>query len=190
MLASVRRARIRSMNLSGSAIWLLWLRIASIFTGRSKTGPGDAYPDFLVVDSETLQPLMVIETKASQDDFDKAIGEEKTISPELEKKLREALALISQPREFCILVSDTIRWYLEERFDFRAPERTTEEFLYELQETNLLTPDQKVSLSEFLKRFEPTSKAKAWAWLANLASPNRREGLSAFLEKRKPAWRE
>jgi hypothetical protein len=48
------------------------------------------------------------------------------------QKLREALALIGQPREFCILVSDTIRWYLEERFDFHAPERTTEEFLYEL----------------------------------------------------------
>src|SRR4051794_15580383 len=30
------------------------------------------------------------------------------------KKLQEALALLSQPREFCILVSDTIRGYLEE----------------------------------------------------------------------------
>ncbi len=67
------------------------------------------------------------------------------------QKLREALALIGQPREFCILVSDTIRWYLEERFDFHAPERTTEEFLYELQGTNLLTPEQKDSLGEFLK---------------------------------------
>jgi hypothetical protein len=68
------------------------------------------------------------------------------------QKLREALALIGQPREFCILVSDTVRWYLEGRFDFRAPERTTEEFLYELQGTTLLTPDQKESLSEFLRR--------------------------------------
>ena len=68
------------------------------------------------------------------------------------QKLQEALALINQPREFCILVSDTIRWYLEERFDFHAPERTTEEFLYELRQNNLLTPDQKESLGEFLKR--------------------------------------
>src|SRR5436190_4479186 len=68
------------------------------------------------------------------------------------QKLQEALALIGQPREFCILVSDTVRWYLEERFDFRAPERTTEEFLYELQATSLLTPDQKQSLGEFLNR--------------------------------------
>lgn len=79
------------------------------------------------------------------------------------QKLQEALALLGRPREFCILVSDTVRWYLEERFDFHAPERTTEEFLYELKGTNLLAPDQKDSLGEFLKscdlvkfaRYEP-----------------------------------
>ena len=79
------------------------------------------------------------------------------------QKLQEALAVIGQPKVFCTLVSDTIRWYLEERFTFHAPERTTEEFLYELQETDLLLPDQKDSLSEFLKgcdlvkfaRYEP-----------------------------------
>jgi hypothetical protein len=59
---------------------------------------------------------------------------------------------MGQAREFCIAVSDTVRWYLEERFEFRAPERTTEEFLIELQATNLLTPDRKQSLSEFLQR--------------------------------------
>lgn len=77
--------------------------------------------------------------------------------------LEEALALLSQPKPFCILVSDTIRHYLEERFNFRAPERTTEEFLHELQKTDLLLPDQKESLGEFLKscdlvkfaRYEP-----------------------------------
>jgi hypothetical protein len=68
------------------------------------------------------------------------------------RKLEEALALIGQPREFCILVSDTIRGYLEERFNFHAPERTTEEFLYELRETNLLTPEQKESLGHFLQQ--------------------------------------
>ena len=68
------------------------------------------------------------------------------------QKLRDALAFIGQPREFCILVSDTVRGYLEERFDFHAPERTTEEFLHELRGTNLLTPDQKNSLGEFLQR--------------------------------------
>jgi len=68
------------------------------------------------------------------------------------RKLEQALDLLHNPREFCILVSDTVRWYLEERFDFHAPERTTEEFLYELQSTSMLTPDQKQSLGVFLER--------------------------------------
>ncbi|HEY3914475.1 MAG TPA: hypothetical protein VGN61_08320 [Verrucomicrobiae bacterium] len=79
------------------------------------------------------------------------------------QKLREALALIEQPRPFCILVSDTIRVYLEERFNFHAPDRTTEEFLHELKATDRLLPDQKESLGEFLSvcdmvkfaRYEP-----------------------------------
>jgi hypothetical protein len=76
------------------------------------------------------------------------------------QKLQAALALISEPRAFCIAVSDTLRWYLEERFDFRAPERTTEEFLYELQGTNLLTAAQKDSLREFLNRCDLVKFAK------------------------------
>jgi len=68
------------------------------------------------------------------------------------KRLREALLFMDQPREFCIRVSDAVRWYLEERFNFRAPERTTEEFLVDLQRTDLLTAAQKRSLAEFLER--------------------------------------
>jgi len=79
------------------------------------------------------------------------------------QKLQEALALISEPRPFCIAVSDIVRLYLEERFNFHAPERTTEEFLHELKQTELLLPDQKQSLGEFLSvcdmvkfaRYEP-----------------------------------
>ena len=80
------------------------------------------------------------------------------------QKLQAALTLIHDPRLFCIEVSTIERVYLEERFNFHAPERTTEEFLIELQSTDLLLPDQKLSLSEFLQscdlvkfaRFEPT----------------------------------
>jgi hypothetical protein len=83
------------------------------------------------------------------------------------QRLQAALALIHDPRLFCIEVSGVIRVYLEERFDFHAPERTTEEFLLELQATQLLTPDQKQSLGEFLQscdlvkfaRYEPTESA-------------------------------
>jgi len=76
------------------------------------------------------------------------------------QKLGEALALIAQPKPFCIAVSDTLRGYLEERFTFRAPERTTEEFLHELQATTLLTPAQKTSLGNFLTNCDLVKFAK------------------------------
>jgi len=76
------------------------------------------------------------------------------------QKLAEALALISQPKPFCILVSDTARAYLEERFSFRAPERTTEEFLRELGGTDLLALEQKESLGKFLESCDLVKFAK------------------------------
>jgi len=83
------------------------------------------------------------------------------------QRLQHALTLLSDPRAFCTLVSDAIRVYLEERFEFHAPERTTEEFLLELQSSPLLSLDQKQSLEQFLQscdlvkfaRFEPTEIA-------------------------------
>src|SRR4051794_27312980 len=82
------------------------------------------------------------------------------------QKLAAALQLISDPKAFCTVVSDTLRVYLEERFLFHAPDRTTEEFLIELQTTHHLTPDQKISLADFLQncdlvkfaRFEPAEQ--------------------------------
>lgn len=74
--------------------------------------------------------------------------------------LQRALELIGQPKAFCILVSDTVRLYLEERFAFHAPERTTEEFLRELSATNLLSVEQKESLGRFLENCDLVKFAK------------------------------
>jgi hypothetical protein len=74
--------------------------------------------------------------------------------------LERALAFIVEPKQFCTLVSDTIRVYLEERFNFRAPERTTEEFLRELQATDLLSPEQKEKLASFLESCDLVKFAK------------------------------
>jgi len=68
------------------------------------------------------------------------------------RKLEQALSLIYEPRPFCISVSDTLRAYLEEAFSLRAPERTTEEFLDELQSSALLSFSQKQLLGDFLIR--------------------------------------
>jgi hypothetical protein len=76
------------------------------------------------------------------------------------QKLDEALALIAQPKPFVIAVSDTARAYLEERFNFRAPERTTEEFLRELSGTDLLAAEQKDSLGNFLESCDLVKFAK------------------------------
>lgn len=64
----------------------------------------------------------------------------------------EALRSINRPEPFCVLISDALRLYLEERFEWHAPERTTEEFLDELRASPRLTVDQEISLSDFLTR--------------------------------------
>src|SRR3989441_1282878 len=76
------------------------------------------------------------------------------------RKLQEALDLLHQPRPFCILVSDALRSYLEEAFSMRAPERTTEEFLDELQSSALLSYSQKQLLGDFLMRCDLVKFAK------------------------------
>jgi hypothetical protein len=79
------------------------------------------------------------------------------------RQLEAALGLYDQPKPFCIIVSDAVRFYLEERFGLRAPERTTDEFLGDLSRSSALTDHQKESLTHFLSacdmvkfaRYEP-----------------------------------
>ena len=74
------------------------------------------------------------------------------------------MAYVNDPKTFVSVCSDAVRVYLEESFNLRAPERTTEEFLYELQVSNQLADNVKTSLGEFLSRcdlvkfarYEPT----------------------------------
>lgn len=76
------------------------------------------------------------------------------VSPEQKahQQLDAALRLLSEPKVFCSTVSDAVRYYLEERFHFRAPERTTEEFLLELQTSSRLNDGQKRALGGFLEQ--------------------------------------
>jgi len=68
------------------------------------------------------------------------------------ERILQARAWIEQPKPFCIAVSDALRLYLEESLRLRAPERTTEEFLDELQASAQLSREQKRALAEFLER--------------------------------------
>jgi hypothetical protein len=84
-------------------------------------------------------------------------------------KLREAEQLLHDPNAFCVLVSNTIRQYLEARFSLHAPDRTTEEFLLEVTHSPQLSAEQKQTLGSFLEacdlvkfaRFEPTQEQLA-----------------------------
>jgi hypothetical protein len=53
---------------------------------------------------------------------------------------------------FYVDVSRVLRDYLEERFGLRAPERTTEEFLRELEGGDQLARDHRAELERFLSQ--------------------------------------
>ncbi len=77
------------------------------------------------------------------------------------ERLRAALDMIHNPERFCVALSDAVRVYLEERFDLRAPERTTEEFLAEIQASSLLSELQQRLMGDFLTRCDLVKFARA-----------------------------
>ena len=77
------------------------------------------------------------------------------------RQLEAALEYLHDPDRFCVLVSSAILSYLEERFDLHAPDRTTEEFLDELQGSHHLNEEQKQSLANFLTECDMVKFAKS-----------------------------
>ena len=77
------------------------------------------------------------------------------------KLLAEALTQIHDPDRFCVLVSDAVRRYLEERFELRAPEQTTEEFLEELKHNERLSLPHKELLVGFLNECDLVKFARS-----------------------------
>lgn len=77
-------------------------------------------------------------------------------------------------KEYYSQVSDTVRLYLENRFNLKAPERTTEEFLQEMATTSHLSQDQQQLVGDFLAesdlvkfaRYGPTEKEIAGVFAA------------------------
>jgi hypothetical protein len=75
----------------------------------------------------------------------------------------EALALpqSGHAERFHILVSDTVRRYIELRFDLHAPSQTTAEFLEATKNAPQLTPAQQSLLRDFLERCDLAKFARA-----------------------------
>ena len=63
-------------------------------------------------------------------------------------------------KEFYERISDILRHYIEHRFELKAPERTTEEFLFELQYADVLSGTDKDNLKEFLTHCDLVKFAK------------------------------
>lgn len=56
-----------------------------------------------------------------------------------------------QLKEYYSELSDITRYYIEERFNIRAPEMTTEEFLHSLDSSSVMNMHQKEILKDFLQ---------------------------------------
>lgn len=72
----------------------------------------------------------------------------------------EDLVEAGRIKEFYERISGILRYYIEDRFDLHAPERTTEEFLAELQRTEVLAASDKDVLGEFLVHCDLVKFAK------------------------------
>jgi len=69
----------------------------------------------------------------------------------LEALLAEKLLERGEVKLFYARISDVLRRYIENRFGLHAPERTTEEFLAELRERDVLRHEHKELLKEYLE---------------------------------------
>jgi hypothetical protein len=80
--------------------------------------------------------------------------------------VKQDLVKAGKIKEFYECISDILRHYIEHRFELRAPERTTEEFLAELTSANVLGKTDQQRLREFLQhcdlvkfaRYSPTTE--------------------------------
>jgi hypothetical protein len=69
---------------------------------------------------------------------------------------------------FYTRLSDIVRHYLEGRFGLRAPERTTEEFLYEIARDSALAPEHQALLGLFLQEADLVKFARFRPGLADM----------------------
>lgn len=74
---------------------------------------------------------------------------------------REQLVEKGEYKTYYIRVSDILRHYMEDQFQLRAPERTTEEFLAEIQHNAVLGLQEQLLLRAFLRHCDLVKFARA-----------------------------
>jgi hypothetical protein len=131
-------------------LWWLWVLLALVVLGVI------AYWFW-----KRRKPTTAAETVAPPSAYEVAIREL--------QRLREDNPPVE---EFYTRLSDIVRRYLEGQFGLRAPERTTEEFLYEVAQDNALAQEHKDLLGAFLQesdlvkfaRYQPGEEDKKRAF--------------------------
>ncbi len=78
----------------------------------------------------------------------------------LRSLIKQDLVKAGKIKEFYESISDILRHYIEHRFNLRAPERTTEEFLAELTSANIFDKQEHKHLAEFLQHCDLVKFAK------------------------------
>ena len=107
------------------------------------------------------RPTIATETVAPLSAYEVAIQA-------LRQLLDENLMGRGEVEAFYTRLSDIVRHYLEGRFGLRAPERTTEEFLYEVSRDNALTPEHQELLGVFLQEADLVKFARFRPGLADM----------------------
>ncbi len=69
---------------------------------------------------------------------------------------------------FIIEVSRILRVYIQDRFELRAPHRSTEEFLSEASQSQLLSPEHQELLGDFLRQCDLVKFARRSAALGQM----------------------
>lgn len=78
----------------------------------------------------------------------------------LKKLAEENLVSQGMIKEFYIRLSNIVRYYIENRFSVKAPDMTTEEFLFSLKGADWLSASQKEALKGFLNCCDMVKFAK------------------------------
>lgn len=76
------------------------------------------------------------------------------------RRLEAALRRLDDPSAFCTELSLVLREYIEERFEWNAPDRTTEEFLALVRNRPQLDEAHKSLLQDFLTRCDAVKFAR------------------------------
>ncbi len=78
----------------------------------------------------------------------------------LRKLIGKDYLSIGKVQEYYFELSDIVRHYIENRFELKAPEMTTEEFLLTLKESDVLNSEQKNLVKNFLSHCDMVKFAK------------------------------